>query len=597
MTLTVPEGLAVRPARPLAARFGPIATALLVALPLAVLLSWPSASNVWQTGDFANTDDATRAVQVRDWMAGQGWFDLTIHRLGSPLGLLSHWSRVVDVPVAALIRLFALFLSPDLAERAARIAFPFALQSSLIAAMAYAARVLAGPDASMPAGLLIVMGLVGVFQFEPGRIHHHAPQIVLLTVAVAAVLDALDPVRARSAAVAGLAVSLSLMIGLENLPFIAVLLLVMPVAWAIEGERYRPALLWSSAGLAAGTAALFAGLVPSWRYGAVTVDAFSVVHLAAIEGGSLLCIVAATLTPRLVSRTARLTLLAAGGAVLAAALLTAFPGAMHGPYDSIDPLLRSFWLDDVTEARPLRRFLHDEPTSSAILLGPVFASVVATIIAALQTTGLARVRWCVLLAFVGVGLLGSCWEIRVAFSLQPLALLGGAWGLSQALRAAERDGRLLALWPPGTAFCLFSSLVWCAVPWPASPRTEAGPSCFAARSAEALAALGSGTVFAPIDAGPYLLAHTGLSVLAGPYHRDIAGLHAVIEGFLAPAAKARAAVVSTGARYLAVCGKQTDLEIRAAPAGLAASLARGDVPPWLEPIVLRNTPYEVYAVH
>jgi hypothetical protein len=39
------------------------------------------------------------------------------------------------------------------------------------------------------------------------------------------------------------------------------------------------------------------------------------------------------------------------------------------------------------------------------------------------------------------------------------------------------------------------------------------------------------------------------------------------------------------------------LEIRAAPSGLAASIAPGNIPPWLEPLALGDTPYRVYAVH
>lgn len=38
------------------------------------------------------------------------------------------------------------------------------------------------------------------------------------------------------------------------------------------------------------------------------------------------------------------------------------------------------------------------------------------------------------------------------------------------------------------------------------------------------------------------------------------------------------------------------LEIRAVPSGLAASIAPGNIPPWLEPLALGDTPYEVYAV-
>ena len=41
--------------------------------------------------------------QVRDWMAGQSWFDVVQHRLNPPLGVDMHWSRLVDAPIAAIM--------------------------------------------------------------------------------------------------------------------------------------------------------------------------------------------------------------------------------------------------------------------------------------------------------------------------------------------------------------------------------------------------------------------------------------------------------------------------------------------------------------
>jgi len=52
--------------------------------------------------DAMSTDDAMRLVEVRDLIAGQGWFDLMQHRLDPP-GVSMHWSRVIDAPLAALI--------------------------------------------------------------------------------------------------------------------------------------------------------------------------------------------------------------------------------------------------------------------------------------------------------------------------------------------------------------------------------------------------------------------------------------------------------------------------------------------------------------
>ncbi|MCQ3942134.1 MAG: hypothetical protein DPW22_02830, partial [Alphaproteobacteria bacterium] len=44
-----------------------------------------------------DTDDAMRLVQMRDWLAGQGWFDPRQHRIAVPYE--SHWSRLIDAPL------------------------------------------------------------------------------------------------------------------------------------------------------------------------------------------------------------------------------------------------------------------------------------------------------------------------------------------------------------------------------------------------------------------------------------------------------------------------------------------------------------------
>lgn len=579
-------------------RLGHGCAALLIVAPLALVMSWPIAVEVWQTGNFSDTDDAMRAVQIRDWMNGQSWFDLSAHRFGLPAGLFSHWSRVVDIPVSSLIRLFGLALPADLAERAARIAYPFALQAALVLAMGYAARVLAGVAAIVPAALLIVLGGIGCLQFEPGRIHHHSPQILLLTLMAATTLDALDPARARHAALTGLFVALSLAIGLENLPFIAVVLVIPPVAWAVAGEPRRSALLWFCGGLATTVPALFVATVSPSRYAITSVDAFSLMHLVAIAAGAAMLALAALLTPPAASALWRISNLAALGAVLGVALFLLFPEGLHGPFYGMDPLLHRFWLDEVQEVRPLFRLSREMPGTAATLMGPILAGMLLSTIACARARDLERARWFVLLVLQLIGLAGSIWGIRVASSLQPLALLGGAWAVGLAFERAQRDGRVAGLWRPAALLTLCSSAAWALLPWPAPAEASLrADTCFAASAVTPLASLAPGVIFAPIDSGPFILAHTGLSVLAGPYHRDNAGNRTVIEGFLAPPEAARAIVHETGARYLAVCGGQTGLETAAAPEGLAAALRDGRVPGWLEPLQLGPTPFQVFAVH
>jgi hypothetical protein len=58
----------------------------------------------WRAEESLSTDDAMRLVQVRDLLAGQNWFDPVQHRLAPPDGVIMHWSRLIDLPIAILIR-------------------------------------------------------------------------------------------------------------------------------------------------------------------------------------------------------------------------------------------------------------------------------------------------------------------------------------------------------------------------------------------------------------------------------------------------------------------------------------------------------------
>ena len=580
----------------------PLALALCLAAPPLLLASWFKAALVWRTGAFFDTDDAMRAVQLRDWMAGQAWFDLAAHRMGPPEGLAMHWSRVVDVPLALLVHAFDLVLPTDLGERAARIAFPLALQAGLVAAMAYGARVLAGPRAVAPAALLIAFGVIGERQFQPGRIDHHAPQILLLTLMAATLLDSLAPDRARRAMLCGVMIAVSLAISLENLPFVAVLLAVLPGCWVLDGARHRAALRWLAGGLGTAAPAVFLATVPPWRYAVTSPDSYSAPHLAALllAAGTLALLSTVDrdrdgVGPAACARRAGLAAGVAGAA--AAVLVVAFPQCLAGPFAEVDPVVRRLWLDRVAEVQPLLVALRRSPGSTLVLVGPIALSSLAVLSAVFTTSGLARRRWVALAALVAVGIGGTAWAIRVADSVQPLALLGAA-GLAARLFAwARRDGRNpAAIAAPYLVLLFGASTCWSLLPIGTAAERNlvavAGPDCDAPEAIRPLDRLAPARVFAPIDAGPYLLAHTGLSVVAGPYHRNTAGDAAVLTGFGAAPDAAEAIVRGTGARYVLVCGAAP----RSGPDDLRATLEAGHAPPWLRPVPVEGTPFKAYTV-
>ena len=166
-----------------------------------------------------DNDSLLRLVQVRDLIAGQGWFDLTQLRLG-PDGLLMHWSRLVDLPIALLVKLFGLLpVSPQMAEAAAMVAWPFLLLVAALWLLIRAALLLAGDDAMLPAGILGVVAMHHIGLFAAGALDHHNVQLVL-ALALLALLAGAPTFRAGLAA--GCAAALMLAVGMETLPLLAI---------------------------------------------------------------------------------------------------------------------------------------------------------------------------------------------------------------------------------------------------------------------------------------------------------------------------------------------------------------------------------------
>ncbi len=585
-------------------RLDSVATVTLIVFPLALLLSWPRMVAVWQTGIFYDTDDAMRMVQVRDWMAGQGWFDLVAHRLDPPAGTLMHWSRIVDVPLAVLIRLFGLFADAVHAERLARLVFPLALQGAMIAATAWTGRALAGGRAVLPAAILILLSGISFDQFQPGRIDHHAPQILLLMLGVGTTLRSLDPGRAAWAALTGCLIAVSLAISLENLPFFAVLLAAPALAWVAHGDPYRRTILSFAGGLGLAGPLLFVLTVPPWRYLVPAPDAYSIAHLAAIMVGTAGLAGLAILSAKLSGPASRGVALAAAGGLTLATVLAIDPACLGDPYAGMDPLIKRLWLDNVTEAQPIFRLARLHPHIFTTTVCPIPCGAVATLIGLWHCRRSRPAPWLVLAALVGVGLAGTFWQIRVASSLSPLALLGGAWAVAAALDLAQARNRAVYAVLPFVCLGLFSSLAWAMVPVGTTTKpgaSEADPeSCRASAALAPLAGFPAAvTAFAPIDAGAHLLAYTPMSVLAGPYHRDRHGMRMALDALLAVPDVARGIVAGSGAKLLVYCTADPLLRNirREAPGSLAAALLDGHPPVWLAPMTLDGpTPYRAFEV-
>jgi hypothetical protein len=110
--------------------------------------------------------------------------------------------------------------------------------------------------------------------------------------------------------------------------------------------------------------------------------------------------------------------------------------------------------------------------------------------------------------------------------------------------------------------------------------------CGSAADMATLNTLDTGVIAAPSNSGADILRFTPHRVLSGPYHRNQKGMLTELYIGLAQPGEAKAFLRGAGVTVLAFCktDPQTDALIRRKPDGLYASLARGHVPGYLQPL-------------
>jgi len=230
-----------------------------------------------------DSDDAMRLTEVHDFLGGQGWFDLVQHRLNTPYGASMHWSRLVDLPEAALLFLLRPFAG-EAADTILIYLWPTLLLGPLLWLTAKLALRLGRREAVWPALILPSLSLITLGEFVPGRLDHHSAQILLSLAILYCTIAALE--RPRFAIGAALAAAAALAIGIEGLPIVAVTAVVFALMWVAD-ERHADAMRDFGLAFACAMAlALAQGVAPDdWLL--LRIDAISVVYVvAAILCGS-----------------------------------------------------------------------------------------------------------------------------------------------------------------------------------------------------------------------------------------------------------------------------------------------------------------------
>lgn len=552
--------------------------------------------------DFRDPDDALRLLQVRDWMAGQSWFDVTQYRINPPAGGPMHWSRLIDLPIAALIWLITPLAGQAGAERLVLALYPLLVLGLLFALVGSAVRQVAGAVAALCAVLLLAVAIPILFQLSPMRIDHHGWQIVMSACALRA---ALLPSPLKSGMATGAAVAVWVAISSEALPYAALFGGLYGLKYIRHAEEW-PRLSAYLITFPLASALLLLG-IRGWREAQhFYCDAMSPTFLIPLCVAVALVFALKALVPdRLPANRLFITGLAGTGALVTAVLTGG--ECLKGPFETLDPYVYRYWYLHIREGLPI---WHQAPgTAVMIVTGPLIGFI-GSLLAIRAHWGTARaVIWMEML-FLSVGAFVLSLLVLRAMSVSHLfAIPGNAWLVLQALRrarAVERTSlRIIAtvavmlLFPMLPTAAMAKGLALAGKDEPAKDEAESNKeaACLSHDGLRPLAAMPPATLFAPLDIGPFLLLRTHHSVIATNHHRNQHAMAKVLRAFMSPQDKAYSIIASTDADYVAYCPKWNEVELylRDSPKGLMAQLEAGRPPAWLMPVPLpKGTTIRVY---
>lgn len=546
-----------------------------------------------------DTDDNMRMMQVRAWLSGQSWYDLRQYRMNPPYGADIHWSRLVDLPIAGLKIAFAPFFGGPTAERIAVAVAPVIPMLLAFWAIAIAVRRLVGKQSFALAIAILLCAGSARSMWTPCRIDHHGWQLAFLAVSLASLAD---PRRARGGVLLAISSVLSVAIGLEMIPYLAVMGVAVVLMWVRDGGEW-PRLMGYGAAMAGGTALAYL-VFASYANRHPVCDALSPVWLSVLVAAGVVAFALALASPR--SWLLRLVLAGIGGVLLGGGFVHFWPSCM-GPPEHASPLLVKLWLSHVREARPI--YLHDYQTILAVCTLPVTGLVgyLAMLWRSRRDGGRLAV-WAAVAApaFLGAALL--LWQSRAGPPAQVLAV-PGATALAWVLIPWVWNSRYMAVRVLGTvlAFLIASGTIeqqvaaW--IPQKQNPNMKpvnrANGLCPTLWALRPVAMQPKGIVLTFVDLGPRLITVTPHDAIAGPYHRNSQDIIDVMQAFRGTADYAHAIVEKHRVDYVLICPGMSESTIYAseAPAGFYMQLVRGKVPSWLQPVDLpKVSPFKMWRV-
>lgn len=494
-------------------------------------------------GNLPDPDDYMYLTQVLDWLNGQGWYDNIQHRLNPPEGVPIHFSRLTQMPIAALIWLIEkIGFGPRASAMITALIYPLFLLGGLMTALRWLAQSFMPQKWTGITAYVALFATAMMFMFMPGHIDHHNLVIVLVALTLGCVLRMAEkPADPLWSLVAGLLTTLNLTVALETLPWLLIISAWIGIWAATKGGKAAINALAYSLSLYLGSILCLIATRPPAQWLTPDVLTYSMAYVY-LTGGIAVAFAAIALAAKAPVSVRWLT-----GALFALATgymyLHRFPDLIAGPYGGMDPELAHIMLSEISEAQSLLHH-HKEFLDLVIFLGsPVLALASGVYFFIRSKTDLDRWRWSLILTLLLAAMgLTIFYQYRFTgmmglFGIVPLTvLLQRGWTHLSTLKPSRKKvfaeiGLLLLVGPLtgviipalidgrsfNTGFFLF--------PVDASVKQTPCDTYRLERILTNPKTYGDHPrlIMGSLNEGPELLFRTPHQVLAAPFHMDVSG--------------------------------------------------------------------------
>ncbi len=537
-------------------------------------------------------DDQLRMVQLRDFLQGQSWFDSTQYRMNAPQGAPMHWSRLIELPLALIIVLLSPIFGQPIAEMIAGTAIPLMTLGLATYCIAKVTMRLHSREACVASVILVFCSIAILMQFRPMRIDHHGWQIVM---ACLSYYTLMWDHKKRAGLVLGMAMAIWTHISLEGLPVTAAFFVILGWRW-VFGKAHGERLLWAIASFTTGTFGLFFATQPNGFNALSYCDTISPPQLMSVFLAALIMLPAIAYAPQ----NWRIRLIAAifaGGLAIGSLLLTA-PQCAQGAFGTLDPIVRTYWYEHISEGLPIWR--QDTEIFLILCTGPI-CSILALITlwrrgAISQTPEMNAAIFLMLYSFAISVFVFRTISVATFYAVPILSIMIAT--LFKVYRQSEIPklrvsafAAMMFLALPG----IFSSQIYVLVEnytkgsggkiaiAEENKAYAKSELCESAKSIAALSKLRIGRIDASFDLGPMILLTTPHSVLASSHHRNQLAMRDHIQIFRLPPAQSKIIALKRGINYIVACPNEAELSdyTHSDPKGLWPTLAKGQTPDWL----------------